>query len=134
MAGLGEFLKERRKLCGLTLRDVESQTKISNAYLSQLENGKRKDPHVGVLRRLASVYSVNINTLIALTGEIEACDQVENEEERINRVFDFVRRDPQFKYGTRIVGPLTTEAKRFIIELYEQSTGRELLTREPDGT
>ena len=44
MANYGEFLKSARKAKRLTLREVEQKTGISNAYLSQLESGKVKQP------------------------------------------------------------------------------------------
>ena len=37
---LGALLKQTRKMRNLTLRDVQKETRISNAYLSQLENNK----------------------------------------------------------------------------------------------
>ncbi|WP_367119167.1 helix-turn-helix domain-containing protein, partial [uncultured Mucilaginibacter sp.] len=39
---LGGLLKEARELRRLSLREVETQSGISNAYLSQLENDKIK--------------------------------------------------------------------------------------------
>jgi transcriptional regulator with XRE-family HTH domain len=63
-------LKNRRKALGLTLRDVEEITKgrISNAYLSQLENGKITNPSVGVACELAAAYCTPVETIIAWLG------------------------------------------------------------------
>ena len=41
---LGTFLASARNKLDLTLRAVEEETGISNAYLSQLEHGKIKTP------------------------------------------------------------------------------------------
>lgn len=60
----GEYLKELRKEKGLTLRDVESESKISNAYLSQIERGKRGIPTVKVLGKLSKVYGVGLGHLL----------------------------------------------------------------------
>jgi transcriptional regulator with XRE-family HTH domain len=65
---LGLLLKESRKLSKLTLRQVEEATGISNAYLSQLENGKIKKPSANVLYKIASVYRVDINQLMKSSG------------------------------------------------------------------
>lgn len=48
--------KERREKSGLTLREVEEQTGISNAYLSQLENGKIKKPSYNTVETLDKLY------------------------------------------------------------------------------
>lgn len=48
--------KLTRKNKGLTLRQVEESTGISNAYLSQLENGKIKSPSYNTIRKLVSFY------------------------------------------------------------------------------
>ena len=41
---LGSFLAVLRRSKGLSLRAVEAETGISNAYLSQLETGKIREP------------------------------------------------------------------------------------------
>ncbi len=51
-----ENYKEARKKAKLTLRQVEELTGISNAYLSQLENGKIKKPSYDVIQKLNDVY------------------------------------------------------------------------------
>ena len=49
--------KSMRKQKGLTLRQVEDLTRISNPYLSQLETGKVKSPSYSVVRTLIMLYS-----------------------------------------------------------------------------
>jgi transcriptional regulator with XRE-family HTH domain len=60
----GKYLRGLRKEKGLTLREVESKSKISNAYLSQIESGKRGIPTVKVLSKLANAYGVHIADLL----------------------------------------------------------------------
>lgn len=48
--------KIRRIKLGMTLRQVEELTGISNAYLSQLENGKIKKPSFDVVEKLNKLY------------------------------------------------------------------------------
>jgi len=38
--------------------------------------------------------------------------------------------DPRYHFGTRLTGPVTTDVKRFVIEMYEQATGKKLLPGE----
>lgn len=49
--------KSMRKAKGLTLRQVEDITGISNPYLSQLETGKIKAPSYNTVRSLVMLYS-----------------------------------------------------------------------------
>lgn len=49
--------REMRKTKGLTLREVEETTGISNAYLSQLETGKIKSPGYETVKLLYDLYS-----------------------------------------------------------------------------
>jgi transcriptional regulator with XRE-family HTH domain len=61
-----EYIKSLRATSLLTLRDVESGTGISNSYLSQLENGKRGIPTLPLILKLASVYGVTRDDMIAV--------------------------------------------------------------------
>ena len=55
---LGEELKELRETRGMTLREVEQKSGISNGYLTQLENNKIKEPSPNILYKLSEVYDV----------------------------------------------------------------------------
>jgi transcriptional regulator with XRE-family HTH domain len=67
---LGALLADLRKAKGLSLREVEEATgkAVSNAYLSQLENGKIQKPSPHVLHGLADVYAVPYETLMEKAG------------------------------------------------------------------
>ena len=67
---LGSYLKEVRKKSGLSLREVEDATNISNAYLSQLENGRVTKPSPHILHGLATVYRVPYETLMERAGYV----------------------------------------------------------------
>lgn len=72
MRTLGNTLKEARKNIGFTLREVEDSSGISNAYLSQLENDKIKNPSANILYKLSSLYKIPLNTLLSSAGIIES--------------------------------------------------------------
>ena len=59
------MLKARRQELGFTLREVEKITggQISNAYLSQLENGRIKSPSLRLICALAAAYAVSVETI-----------------------------------------------------------------------
>ena len=67
---LGSTLSDLRRVKGLSLRAVEHATgkMVSNAYLSQLENGKIKKPSPNVLHSLAEVYVVPYEALMEKAG------------------------------------------------------------------
>jgi transcriptional regulator with XRE-family HTH domain len=71
MKSLGQTLKDSRELIPLTLRQVEEATGISNAYLSQLENEKIKKPSANVLYKLAELYNIEMDSLLAAAGIIQ---------------------------------------------------------------
>jgi HTH-type transcriptional regulator, competence development regulator len=67
---LGALLADLRTAKGLSLREVEEATgqAVSNAYLSQLENGRIQKPSPNVLHSLAGVYAVPYEALMEKAG------------------------------------------------------------------
>jgi transcriptional regulator with XRE-family HTH domain len=65
---LGIRLRAARERAGLTLREVEERTGISNAYLSQIESGRIKEPSPRILHRLAELYGESYAELLELAG------------------------------------------------------------------
>lgn len=67
---LGAFLADLRNAKRLSLRQVEEATgrSVSNAYLSQMEQGKIRQPSPNVLYSLARVYGVSYATLMERAG------------------------------------------------------------------
>lgn len=74
---LGVVLADLRKAKGLSLREVEEATgkDVSNAYLSQLENGKIQRPSPNVLHSLSGVYGVPYETLMEKAGYLLPSEQ-----------------------------------------------------------
>ena len=68
MSDYGSYFKALREAKSLTLREVEKQTGISNAYLSQLETGRVKQPSPLNLHKLAQLYEVPYETLMERVG------------------------------------------------------------------
>jgi HTH-type transcriptional regulator, competence development regulator len=64
----GEFLQAARKRAGLSLRAAEEAAGVSNAYLSQLEQGKIKQPSPTILHKLSEIYQVAYEDLLTLIG------------------------------------------------------------------
>ncbi|MDR3410741.1 MAG: helix-turn-helix transcriptional regulator [Formivibrio sp.] len=67
---LGQYLASIRTDRKMTLRQVEEGTgkDVSNAYLSQLENGHIKEPSPHILYSLAELYGVDYASLMEMAG------------------------------------------------------------------
>jgi transcriptional regulator with XRE-family HTH domain len=69
-ADFGAYLRDLRRVRRLTLRAVEEQSGVSNSYLSQVEHGHIRQPSPHVLQKLAAVYGVAYEALMARAGYI----------------------------------------------------------------
>lgn len=68
MENTGSYFKALREAKGMTLREVERLGNVSNAYLSQLEQGKVKQPSPLTLYKLAEIYGVSYEHLMEKVG------------------------------------------------------------------
>ncbi len=117
MNTLGQVLKEFREKARKTLREVQETTGISNAYLSQLENGKINRPSANVLYQLSNEYEVELDVLLEAANIIEKrktpsrqselqrkisfyADKFSQEEE--NEIMDFIE---YLRYKNKNAGP-----------------------------
>lgn len=92
---LGQYLANVRRVKGLTLREVEDATdqKVSNAYLSQLENDKISKPSPNVLHTLATVYAIRYEVLMEKAGYIAAVEPEPKSTRRHGRAATFANAD-----------------------------------------
>ncbi len=109
-----------------SLRDVQRITGVSGSYLSQVERGDRR-PGSNLLNKLAILYGVDANDLHRRAGRLGSGDPRDDEPLEVERAYQYVLADPQFRVGTRPDGPLSLNAKRFIVEMYERFTGKRIL-------
>ncbi|HSW57343.1 MAG TPA: helix-turn-helix domain-containing protein [Dehalococcoidales bacterium] len=65
---IGAYLKSLRDIKGISLREVERKTGVSNAVLSQIESGQVKRPSPGTLFKLAGIYGVPYEELMQRAG------------------------------------------------------------------
>ena len=120
----GSLLKRLRGR--VSLREVTRRTGVSASYLSQIERGDRV-PGANLLRKLAVLYRVDPDDLIKRAGHGAQPDPFSDQAMDVERAYRFVLDDPAFRVGTRPDGPMTVNAKRFIVEMYEKFTGKRLL-------
>ncbi|MBH0228832.1 helix-turn-helix domain-containing protein [Halobacillus yeomjeoni] len=131
----GDSIKKIRIEKGLTMREVERRSGISQAYLSQIENGKRSTPKYDTVIKLSKGLGVNPVKLLIKAGygqEAKELDfMVHNSKKQANqdiRKFDVSgcnstnlsellcsnRKDIYFKKHL-----LTSEEKKKIIKIIE---------------
>lgn len=68
---LGGLLRAQRLAAELSLRELAERTKVSNAYLSQLERGLH-EPSLSVLRAISSALGVPLGPLLTRVGMLES--------------------------------------------------------------
>jgi len=66
---ISHVIRDKRKFLKMTLRDVEAITGISNAYLSQLENGQIGDIGFSKIIKISAALQIPILNLVAIHGE-----------------------------------------------------------------
>jgi HTH-type transcriptional regulator, competence development regulator len=121
----GEYIKDLRLRNGMTLRQVEEITEVSNPYISLMERGIRPPPHPSILKKLAKAYNVTINEMMEMAGYLS--EPPLSEEDRINWAYNTLMNDPEYKFGARYAPEQTLDFKRFVVDMYEKSTGKKLL-------
>lgn len=55
----GEFIAEKRKSKGITLRGMAEMLEISPAYLSDIEKSRRNPPEMHLLVKIADILQLN---------------------------------------------------------------------------
>ena len=123
---IGELLRTLRG--DRTLRDLERDTGIPNAYLSNIELGIKK-PGLKTLTRLSAYHEVPLNELLRIA---ELPHQENDDEEEISaldikRGFNFLTSDPDLYRFQIPAEPLSLDTQRYIVQLYQHYTGKKLL-------
>lgn len=70
LAAFGAFLRAQRRLANLSLREMAERTKVSNAYLSQIERGMHA-PSMRVMRSIARALDLSAEAMLAQAGLLD---------------------------------------------------------------
>jgi SOS regulatory protein LexA len=73
----GNYLKNLRMDKKLSIRKLEELSGVSNAYLSQMENGKRGMPSPEILKKLHEPLDVSYDKLMEMAGHISSSTRSE---------------------------------------------------------
>lgn len=71
LGALGAFIRAQRQLADLSLREMAALSRISNAYLSQVERGLHQ-PSLTVLRAIADTLGLTTEQLLVKAGWTQA--------------------------------------------------------------
>ena len=110
-SSLADIVKSLRSSRGVSLRKVERETGVSNAYLSQIESGTARRPSPDKLYALAEYFEVPYGDLMRAAGHVTPAEEGErtrgrlelalmsmdlspDEEEQVLRYVSRVLRDP----------------------------------------
>lgn len=74
MRQLGEYIRLQRQMADLSLRGMAELTKVSNAYLSQVERGLHQ-PSLRVLQAIAEALGIPADTLLAQAGVVHGASE-----------------------------------------------------------
>jgi transcriptional regulator with XRE-family HTH domain len=89
-SAFGTYLRSQRKLAQLSLRQLESLTKVSNPYLSQIERGLHQ-PSIGVIKSLAEALNISVSDLLSHAAGVAP----EDEATRTTTTEAAIRLDPR---------------------------------------
>lgn len=67
---MGAYIRHQRELANMTLRQMSQATKVSNAYLSQIERGMH-DPTVRVLLQIGDVLDLSLEEMLQKAKDSE---------------------------------------------------------------
>ena len=123
---IGELLRTLRG--DRTLREMERDTGIPNAYLSNIELGIKK-PGLKTLTKLSAYHEVPLNELLRVAGLPYQEDQEGKDISAIDikRSFNFLASDPDLYRFPVPAEPLSLDTQRYIVQLYQHYTGKKLL-------
>ena len=67
---IGDTLKRLRSIYGLNANKMRQQLGISNSYLSEIENNKKK-PSLELLEKYSKIFDIKVSSLILLSEQME---------------------------------------------------------------
>ena len=108
-----------------SLRQVERDTGISNAYLCNIELGLRQ-PGIKTLTKLAQYHQVPLVQVTAMPFDhVEPPASILD----VQRSYDYILADPVLHQYQKPAGMPAMDYQRFVVQLYQHSPARDYPTR-----
>lgn len=105
--GFGNYIKYNRDIKELSLKDLSQKSKISVAYLSRLENNRKNNPSLLILKKLAEGLNISVMSLLEVYLNLE--------EKKIKTLKE-VLIDTSYSVGNR---ELNIEERKLMIDVIE---------------
>src|SRR5580693_5786208 len=106
-AALGAFLRTQRELSNMSLRELSRLTRISNAYLSQVERGLH-DPTLRILSQIGEALQISMSEILDAAAATDGSAADSDSSTDVPSVDAAVRADPN----------LTTAEKGALLMVY----------------
>lgn len=106
----GEYIKEMRNNKKLSSRELAGKAGISQAYLSQLETGKNKNPTAETISKLAKALEVDYTELLFQTELVQKTVE-EKADEEVNTIIENYNRYRDIK-GLTVYDEYTFKIER----------------------
>ena len=100
---MGAFIRHQREMRNMSLRQLSQATKVSNAYLSQIERGLH-DPTLRVLIQICRALQISVDEMVRQGNVVDA----EIDERVLSGTEIELGRDPN----------LTTAEKQALLAVY----------------
>lgn len=92
-AAIGAMIRNQRELANMSLRQLSQATKVSNAYLSQIERGLH-DPTLRVLHQIGEALHLSVEDMLGTpTDDEDDADDAVRKPRRVS-VETAIRMDP----------------------------------------
>jgi transcriptional regulator with XRE-family HTH domain len=112
MEALGDFIRRRRKLANLSLRQLAEKTRLSNPYLSQIERGLHQ-PSMRVIKLISEALNVSAETLLTHAGLLHHGDGAAGDTPEVPAVEQAIEADAR----------LSDQQKAALISVYRSMSG-----------
>ena len=104
---LGTFIRTQRELSNLSLRELSRLTRVSNAYLSQVERGLH-DPTLRILSQIGEALQISMSEILDAAAATDGSEADSDSSTNVPSVDAAVRADPN----------LTTAEKDALLMVY----------------
>lgn len=98
---IGKNLREIRRAKGFTMKELSNKSKVSQSYISDLENGKNNKPSIDILIKLANALEIseailyrteknvyNLTDILSQNEAKEKDNQTTEEKERFKKTIE----------------------------------------------
>ena len=121
--GLGETIKEMREKRNMSKAELARSIEVSPAYITMIENGKKTNPSMDILKKIALVLKIPLYDLITTSVEVDinenrnkANESIEKDIDKTN-ILDF---EKNIEYETH----MNSLYEKYFIDLFIWKTSR----------